>query len=92
MVLFYYTCKTILSNFMNQLIYIIGVTMQKGISLASKLWIWQPLEIRTRRLENCCEEIYKGKIPQPPLPRATKFEPSYRERSIFFLNDHIYQY
>ena len=43
-----------------------GLTMQKGSSLASKLWIWQPFEIRTRRLE-----IYKEKILWP-LPWAAK--------------------
>ena len=35
-------------------------------------------------------EIYKGKIPWPPLPRATKSEQGHREPSIFFLNDRNY--
>ena len=39
--------------FMNQLIYIIGLTMQNVRSLASKLGIWQLFAIWTRRLENC---------------------------------------
>ena len=32
------------------------------------------------------DEIYKGKILQPTLPRAVKFEPRHREHSIFLNN------
>ena len=34
-------------------IYYRNYTMQKGMSLVSKLWIWQAFEIWTWRLENC---------------------------------------
>ena len=47
---------------MNQLVYIIGPTMQRGRSLASKLWIWQPFEIRTQRLEKLSANILNVRI------------------------------
>ena len=62
--------------------------MEKGRSLASKLWIWQPFEIRTRRSENFRR---RGKILPLPLPSAAKFEPRILEPYTFFKNYRSYQ-
>ena len=56
-------------------IHVSGPIMQKGRSLGSKLWNWQPIKNRTRRLEILKIrkiKIYTKKIETQVFPRAAK--------------------
>ena len=64
--------------------------MQKGKSLASKLWIWQPFEIWTDGLKIVCDEIYKAKKNASASSEGRQIRTEALRAFNSFLNDRNY--